>query len=97
MGNADALSHWPVESAPREHDGSVLLVECHDLPMTAKMIRHTTKQDPVLSRIAQSLVTGYNTVPEEERFKPYLRVWSELSVEQGCILRGARVVIPEEL
>lgn len=66
MGNADALSRLPVESAPREHDGSVLLVECHDLPMTAKMIRHATKQDPVLSRIAQSLVTGYNTVPEEE-------------------------------
>ena len=32
-----------------------------------------------------------------EDCKPYKTIWSELSVEQGCILRGSRVVIPAAL
>ena len=28
--------------------------------------------------------------------KPYLKCWEELSVEQGCLLRGNRVVIPSQ-
>ncbi len=32
--------------------------------------------------------------PREEIAKPYHKVWSELSMEQGCLLRGNRIVIP---
>lgn len=97
MGNADALSHLPVEAAPNSHDKSILLMESFNLPITAKTIAETTKKDPVLSKVLQGLIIGRNLVSSQEDCKPYTAVWSELSAEQGCILKGARVVIPKDL
>lgn len=89
MGNANALSHLPLENASKEHDGSALLVECQNLPITAKMIGHATKQDPVLSCNVQSLVTGYNNPRTGKKILLYINVWLQMSVVQGCMLRGA--------
>lgn len=97
IGNADALSRFPVDAAPESNGTNILLVESHNLPITAKMIKQATKEDPVLSRVMQGLVTGRGLASDQEDYKPYLRVWSELTVEDGCILRGARVVVPEKL
>ena len=97
MGNADALSRLPVEPAPSTHESSILLVDHINMPITAKTIAQHTQKDPVLSRILQGLVSGRNLVSTQEECKKYLDVWSELSTEQGCILRGARVVVPESL
>ena len=48
-----------------------------------------TAQDPTLAKV---LLSG--NCPTEDIIKPYHRCWSELSVEQGCLLRGTRVIIP---
>lgn len=42
-------------------------------------------------------VTGRGVAAGEEHCKPFLSVWSELSIENGCILRVARTVVPEAL
>ena len=97
IGNADALSRFPVDAAPESTDTNMLLVESHNLPVTAKMIRQATKDDPTLSRVMQGLITGRGLASTQEDCKPYLNIWSELTVEDGCILRGARVVVPEKL
>lgn len=97
MGNADALSRLPVDEAPKDHDVSIMLVDSYNLPITAKHIAHHTKQDHILSKVLQGLVTGRNSLMTGEECKPFVAVWSELSVEQNCILRGSRVVIPKQL
>ena len=97
MGNADALSRLPVDKAPLEHDNSILLVNSLGLPITAKDIAQSTRSDTVLSKVLQSLITGRNTFIENDMCKPYKEIWNELSVEQDCILRGSRIVIPTSL
>ena len=52
-------------------------------------IKKFTNTDPILS------LSG-STVPEEEDFKPYKTRQHELSVLQGCLLWGSRVVIPKK-
>ena len=97
MGNADALSRLPVDKASEELESSVLLLETQDLPIKADTIAQSTKKDSVLSQVLQSLITGRQSVMMSEDCQPYRNVWSDLSVEQNCILRGARVVIPTSL
>jgi len=97
MGNADALSRLPVDKAPEDHDASIMLIDSYNLPITAKHIAQSTKQDPTLSKVLQGLVTGRNPILPGEDCKPFVAVWSELSVEQDCILRGSRVVVPKQL
>ena len=97
MGNADALSRLPVDKAPEEHENTILLIETLNLPLTAKSVSQSTRTDTVLAKVLQSLITGRDSIMNHEDCKPYKTVWSELSVEQGCILRGSRVVIPAAL
>ena len=73
------------------------MISSLDLPVTAKDIAHSTKSDSVLSKVLQSLITGRDTFVNAEECKQYKAVWNELSVEQDCVLRGSRVVIPTDL
>lgn len=60
MRNADALSRLPVKSTRDSHDCDilVLIMECLDLPPTAKNIGAATKKDPVLSQLLEGIVSG---------------------------------------
>lgn len=97
MGNADALSRLPVDQPSEEPENTILLTETFHVPLKADNIAQSTVKDPVLSQVLQSLVTGRASMMLSEECKPYHRMWPELSVEQNCILRGARVVIPHTL
>ena len=95
MGNADALSRLPVDAAPDEEDmPQVLLIETHGTPLTAVKVAQATSKDPVLAKVREGVVAGKHTVEATVECQPYLDVWDELSVEKGCVLRGARVTIP---
>ena len=97
MGNADALSRLPVDKAPEEYENTILLIDALQMPVTAKDIAQHTKRDPTLSKVLQDLTTGRDAFTKQEDCKPYREVWSELSTEQECVLRGSRVVIPKAL
>ena len=59
------------------------------------MIREATQKDPILSRVVYFLLHGWpeeGSLPEELRF--YFTKQDEFTVEEGCLLRGTRVVIP---
>ena len=75
----------------------VLLVEAlEDAPMTYAQIQRWTKRDPLLSKVSQFILHGWREERNEgdEELKPYwTRRW-ELSLHEGCILWGNRVVIP---
>ena len=95
--NADALSRLPLREEPAVVPVPaelVLLVEhLNDSPITAKQFETWTWKDPVLSTVLQYVRTGW---PERcgEELKSYSSKSTELSVHHGCLLWGARVVVP---
>ena len=99
-GNADALSRLPRKTIEEADDWSIegdqvnrVQIEC--APITAGRIKEATRGDPVLSRVLHHMLHGWpaeENTPEELRF--YRAKREEFTVEDGCLLRGTRVVIP---
>jgi hypothetical protein len=56
-----------------------------------------TTRDPVLARVFQLIQEGWPPKTTEECIKPYFDRRHELTVEQGCVMWGVRVVIPMKL
>ena len=97
-GNCDALSRLPLHTphsaktpAPAEY---VQLIEnLNDSPVTSTHIRTWTQRDPVLSRVHRYLLTGW---PESDiTTTQYHKVRDELSIHDGCVMRGARIIVPK--
>ncbi|XP_068232006.1 uncharacterized protein [Palaemon carinicauda] len=93
MRNADALPRFQVETSPEEYEDSILLLTVHDVPITAKDVTKCTKKDPVLAKV-ESIITVRDLCGNEESCKPYNVIRVELSVTEGCIMNGLKVVIP---
>ena len=66
-----------------------------DAPMTAVHIARGTSRDPVLAKVFRYTLQGW---PEqaEDALKPYASRQLELSVQDGCLLWGERIVIPPQ-
>ena len=62
-------------------------------PIKASQIKQWTDHDPVLAVVRDKLQQGW-THTDDEQMKPYQRRREELSIQDGCILWGNRVVIP---
>ena len=99
MCNADALSRLPPPEHPTDSEipalGDVNLVHNHlsDHLATASQIKTWTEKDPVLSRVHHFILHGWpNTVTETTKL-PYSNWREKLSVVDGCILTGCRVVV----
>ena len=93
----NALSRLPLPIVKKEHTPPelVLLTEHLDnSPVTSKQIKTATARDKHLSTIVQCLQKGWSTVRPNDELKPYYSRQSELSLYDGCILWGSRVVVP---
>ena len=64
-------------------------------PVTAEEIAHWTERDPVLSRVRRLVRRGWPSGVSEKELQPYSRRKEELSVLDGCLLWGSRVVVPK--
>ena len=101
MANADAdgLSRLPLPESPASAEvplpGEVvcLLQTLQSSPITAEQIRQWTSKDPVLSRVRELVAKGWNE-NSDEQLVPYQKKKDELSLLDGCIRRGNRVVVP---
>ena len=92
---ADALSWLPLQST-LSGENAIFKVEerlVDSLPITHKDISHATQVDPVLSNVLEFVRYGWPQHVEDIRLKPYFNRRFELSVEQGCLLWGLRVII----
>ena len=96
--NADAMSRLPLPRIP-ERDVNptelVLLMNViEESPITAVNIREWTKRDPTLSKV-HFLQFGW-----PDKISPELKVFynlkEELSIMDGCVLRGSRVIVPPQ-
>lgn len=102
-GNADGLSRVPL---PETTDAGTepmtaylhALIGEHleEAPLCAKQISKATRKDAELSRLHRYVMEGWPKKVSEEQ-KVYYKKKEELSVEQGCVLWGTRVVVPAKL
>ena len=95
--NADVLSRLPLLEAPSDvplPGETVLLLDTLHGPVTAIQIKHWTDRDPLLSSVRNRILQGWH-LPNKEELRLFIGRKDELSVQDGCILWGNRVVIPQ--
>ena len=74
----------------------VLLTEHFaDSPVTASQIRSWTRNDPELAPAVQYLQQGWPNSSNNPAIAPFISRQSELSLYEGCVLWGTRVVVPK--
>ena len=102
QANADGLSRLPLKGeepgdVPLPGD-TILMMESlsnADSVVTATTIRSWTDKDPVLSLVRRMVLHGWQPQASDE-FRPYEQRKLELSVQNGCVLWGSRVVVPPQ-
>ena len=96
-GNVDALSRFPEETVCETLEQAVNYFSYVDnLPVTSADVKSATAKDPVLCKVLRYVMFGWPNKSEED-IEDYYRRRNELSVEQGCLLWGVRVIIPQSL
>ena len=98
---ADAVSRLPLpvtRTEPPKPVEVVHLMEYLDTsPVTSSQIRLWTDQDPVLAKVKGWILTGWpENSPDDEKLCAYVSRKRELSVEDGCLLWGSWMVVPEK-
>ncbi|XP_031760407.1 uncharacterized protein K02A2.6-like, partial [Xenopus tropicalis] len=95
-GNADALSRLPCPYTTDVHDESVIFQVsfAEELPISCKDIAAATSRDPLLAKVWDFTSKGWPNYNSDKILKPYFEKRDELSIDQGCLLWGIRVVIP---
>ena len=98
-GNADMLSRLPLPETPTDipMPGETILVidMLLSLPVTVEQIRQWTTHDPILSRVRALVQQGWQDT-DDVALKPFQRRKYELSIHDGCLLWGSRVVVPPQ-
>jgi hypothetical protein len=97
--NADALSRLPLpDTESAVDDLQVLAVSrWEELPLSAATLALATKQDLFLRKVMHYVLSGWPEEPLSSKFKPFHSRSTELSMEQGILLWGSRVIVPEVL
>lgn len=102
-GNADGLSRVPLSETKdagtetiSAYVDALICEHLEGVPLTAKQIAKVTRTDTELSKLQRFIMEGWpKEIPEE--LKAYHKKHAELSVEQGCVLWGTRVITPTKL
>ena len=96
--NADGLSRLPLPDLPTNvpppQDTVLLLESIQTSLVTAAQIKKWTARDPILSKVLNYVLQGWPSKPDSDELRPFFHRKEELSIEDGCILWGHRVVIP---
>lgn len=98
--NADALSRLPFsempESVPVPGETVMLLEHLDQTPVNERHIWERTRRDPVLSRVYQFTLNGWPTRCQDMDLNSYSSQRMELTIEDGCVLWGDRVIVPPQ-
>ena len=101
LAKADALSRLPLshypENVPVPGDIHWVMQHLDTTPVTAADIKIWTDKDLVLSKVRQYVLMGWpDDETGEDTLSPYTARKDELSVQNGCLLWGSRVVVPPQ-
>ena len=64
--------------------------------VSVEQVSEETDMDPILSKVKLH-IAEHKDCPEGKEFFPYKKIWTELTVAEGVVVRGHRVVIPAAL
>lgn len=64
------------------------------LPVTAQELRRATAADALLRRVARAALGGWPARAPDDDFKPFYLCRNQISLENGILLRGHKVIIP---
>ncbi|CAB4022898.1 Hypothetical predicted protein [Paramuricea clavata] len=99
-GNADSLSRLPLPDVPASTSvpGDIinLMEHINGSPVDATKLKLWTDRDPVLSQIKHFVLNGWPTTVQDTDLQPYFARKDELSVHAGCLMWGARVIVPPQ-
>ena len=95
---ADSLSR-SLSTDSTEIDLGLQIHHVRFTPQRLDQIKQETRQDTELKQLIETIVVGW---PEKRRdvpkpIQPYRPFRDELAVEDGLVLKGLRVVIPQSL
>ena len=97
---ADALSRLPltqtIDNTPIPQETALFLQMLDATPATSSLIRQWTRRDPILPKIINMVYHGHDIDGTNQDFKPYQVRQTELSIEEGILLWGSRVLIPPQ-
>ncbi|XP_045541427.1 uncharacterized protein K02A2.6-like [Papilio machaon] len=65
------------------------------LPITISELKNATSRDIIFRRVINYIFNGWPTKESDPNIKPYFLCRNQLSLENGCLMRGHKVVIPE--
>ena len=101
--NADAMSRLPLSSSNDDDDNEqnaediFHMSQIEYLPMTHVDIQRETKRDKTLSQVYEQVQNGWQFHPKGSLLAPFYSRRNELTIHQGCLLWGIRVVLPSKL
>ena len=73
----------------------MLMQSLETSPVNSKQIRQWTQRDPILLKVSNLVLQGWATTEvDSDDLVPYARRKLEISVEDGCLLWGQRVIVP---
>ena len=94
---ADMLSRLPLPVEAIDPNEITYHINYLDtLPVTADQVKQATAKDPILSRVLKYTLEGWPTNGSPE-LHGYAKRSTELSITEGCLIYGGRVVIPYSL
>ena len=95
--NADALSRLPVAGKVREEEKEYVLMMdlLDDSLLDPGQMKRWTAKDVVLSQVHEHVLRGWPGKVDCD-LKPYHQRRTELSVRDGCVMWGARLIIPSK-
>ena len=98
LANADALSRLPLDphSEAPAMEGDVLLLRDHleGSVVTSKQIQQWTSKDPIMATVRKFTLQGWPESNQQRELQPFFNRHHELTVMDGCVLWGARIVVP---
>ncbi|XP_075550349.1 uncharacterized protein LOC142583754 [Dermacentor variabilis] len=100
LSNADAFSRLPLRASKTEEEEQRLwevgmLEMAPEVTWNSRKVASFTSRDKLLARVCNSVQHGWSEGKLPEEFAAFVIRKHELSVYQGCLLWGSRVVIPE--
>ena len=98
-GNADALSRLPLQEGGNEQSSETRMCNIRQiemLPLSSQEIMRATRQDPILSKVLSYFLRGWPVHVSKALQSFHLKI-AEFSVEEGCLLLGGYVAIPQRL
>ena len=67
------------------------------LPVTSDVIQRESHRDNVLARVHDHVTNGWKDTDKYQMLKPLYSPRKEITLYQGCLLWGIRVIVPIKL